>query len=116
MFISDCVVLNGRDLVVETREVRGLRPLLAVVVDELFCSHRGRSCVEGFCLLEPPSWAWFVGIGPHANLGLAFWKAGQWALGYPLPLTDRRTISEDEAVNVWGWNSALLAESMSLLD
>lgn len=116
MFISASVVRHDREIIVETCEVRGLSPLLAVAMDELFCTHHGKTCAEGFCLLDPPAWTWYVGFGRRASLGTLLWKTGQWAAGYPHPVTETRAIDQDQATTVWGWDPVLLAESLTLFD
>lgn len=113
MYVSEAVVKNGNDLVLETHEVRGVKTLTAAVVNELFCTHDGRACNEAFCLISPPDWTYRVGLGFRFSLGSRLWHLGQWATCMDHRVVREEAISESVAVDTFGWDRDILAEALT---
>lgn len=105
MFVTEAVLHDGQ-MLLETREVRGRKALAAIVVAELFCSHEGR-CDESFCLIAPPEWTYYVGLGWRVSLGALLCKLGQWASCMDHPVVRSTHISPGEAID-FGWTADAL--------
>ncbi|WP_159539034.1 hypothetical protein [Aeromicrobium sp. 9AM] len=102
-------------IVLETRDVGGLKGLTAAVVNDLFCTHDG-DCDEAFCLISPPTWAWYVGIGGfdyRFTLGAVLRRLGVWAACFDHPLLKSDEISADDAVDLYGWDRAALDDALA---
>ena len=113
MYVSEAVVKNGGELVLETHEVRSLKALIATVVVELFCTHDEVSCNDTFCLISPPEWTYRIGLGHRFSLGSRLWHLGQWAACMDHVVVREDAISEDEAVDKFGWDRNTLAEVLA---
>src|SRR5690349_10303259 len=74
---------------------RGSIDVAAWLTLEIGCRHEGG---DGFCLIDPPSWMWNIG------LGRVVWHLGQWA---EFRLADAPTVWEHRVdrseLEAFGW-------------
>src|SRR3954447_17014940 len=86
------------------KETHDRRDVFAVVVQETYCRHEGRS--RHRCLIDPPGWTYSLGGHYRYSLGGQLWRFGQWvcARTAQLPEVLRQPIPRHDLVERYGWS------------
>lgn len=111
MFISEAFMNADGNLTLEVRVVRGVRALFAVFLADQCCVHFRRNGTK-FCYVDPPTWAWNMGITWRFSVGRLISavgnRSGRIVDGCPVVVS--RDIDDAEAIS-YGWTVEQIGES-----
>lgn len=93
------------------RDHRGARDLAALLV---YRANETACTPAGHCLINPPSWTYWVGGHHRYSLGGLLWHVGQWAYRrtFDSPVVHRTPISREEMVTSFGWSPGTLGATV----